>query len=60
VKTLQRITLAPNQAAVVFSFDPDSQVMRRASCDPELVAAYAAELAERGLEVAVYFPGVAP
>jgi hypothetical protein len=47
---------AQEAAAVVFTFDPDSQVMRRAQCDPDLVAAYAADLAERGLEVAVYFP----
>lgn len=44
------------EAAVVFTYDPQSSVMRRAQCDPDLVAAYAADLAERGLEVAVYFP----
>jgi hypothetical protein len=57
--TLPRIPMAPSQAAVVFTFDPDSQVMRRAQCDPALVEAYAADLAERGLEVAVYYGPVA-
>ncbi len=58
--TRQRIAPPLEQAAVVFTFDRDSQVMRRAACDPDLVAAYAAELAERGLEVAIFFPPVQP
>jgi hypothetical protein len=45
------------EAAVVFTFDPDSQVMRRAQCDPALVEAYERDLRARGLEVAVYRPG---
>jgi hypothetical protein len=48
---------AQEAAAVVFTFDPDSQVMRRAQCDPALVEAYERDLRARGLEVAVYRPG---
>jgi hypothetical protein len=46
------------EAAVVFTFDPDSQVIRRAQCDPALVEAYERDLRARGLEVAVYRPEV--